>query len=108
MHRKFLILAAASVALFFIQDARAQNIEINPALATVIAAAKEEGKILLRNAPTVMGGADGARIAQDGIKQQFGVDIPIEWSPAAAFGPLGAQLLQEYQAGSPASTDVYY
>jgi hypothetical protein len=108
VHRKFLFLAAASLALLFTQDVRAQSVTINPTLAKVIEAAKKEGKILLRNAPTVMGGADGARIAQEGIKKQFGVDIPIEWSPAAAFGPLGAQLLQEYQAGSPASTDVYY
>ena len=107
VNRKFLIIAAAA-ALLLTREARAQNIEINPALAKVIEAAKKEGKILLRNAPTVMGGADGARIAQAGIKKEFGVDIPIEWSPAAAFGPLGAQLLQEYQAGSAASTDVYY
>jgi ABC-type Fe3+ transport system substrate-binding protein len=106
--RKFLILATAAVALLVTHDVRAQSVPINPALATVIVAAKKEGKILLRNAPTVMGGADGARIAQAGIKKEFGIDIPVEWSPAAAFGPLGAQLLQEYQAGSAASTDVYY
>jgi ABC-type Fe3+ transport system substrate-binding protein len=108
MNRKLFILAAAAVALLVTCEARAQSVEINPALAKVIEAAKKEGKVLLRNAPTVMGGADGARIAQAGIKKQFGVDIPVEWSPAAAFGPLGAQLLQEYQAGSPSSTDVYY
>jgi ABC-type Fe3+ transport system substrate-binding protein len=104
---KFLV-AAVVAALFLSSETRAQSIEINPALAKVIEAAKKEGKVLLRNAPTVMGGADGARIAQEGIKKEFGIDLPVEWSPAAAFGPLGAQLLQEYQAGSPASTDVYY
>jgi ABC-type Fe3+ transport system substrate-binding protein len=108
VNRKFVILAATAVALLVTHETRAQSVAINPALAKVIEAAKKEGKILLRNAPTVMGGADGARIAQAGIKKQFGVDIPVEWSPAAAFGPLGAQLLQEYQAGSPGSTDVYY
>jgi ABC-type Fe3+ transport system substrate-binding protein len=108
MTRKFWLLTAAALALLATRDVRAQSVEINPALAKVIEAAKKEGKVLLRNAPTVMGGADGARIAQEGIKKQFGVDIPVEWSPAAAFGPLGAQLLQEYQAGTPASTDVYY
>ena len=98
----------AAALVLFSAGAHAQSIEINPALAKVIAAAKKEGKIVLRNAPTVMGGPDGARIAQAGIKAEFGVDLPVEWSPAAAFGPLGAQLLQEYQAGTPSSTDVYY
>ena len=99
--------AAAALALFA-AAAHAQSIPINPALAKVIDAAKKEGKLVLRNAPTVMGGPDGARIAQAGIKAEFGIDLPVEWSPAAAFGPLGAQLLQEYQAGTPSSTDVYY
>jgi ABC-type Fe3+ transport system substrate-binding protein len=109
---RFLVVAAAAALLTAasvpVQTAWAQSVEINPALAKVIAAAKQEGKIVLRNAPTVMGGPDGARIAQAGIKAEFGIDIPVEWSPAAAFGPLGAQLLQEYQAGTPSSTDVYY
>ena len=67
MNSKFLILAAAAVALLATREARAQSVEINPALAKVIEAAKKEGKVLLRNAPTVMGGPDGARIAQEGI-----------------------------------------
>jgi ABC-type Fe3+ transport system substrate-binding protein len=104
--RKGLVIAAA--VLFAATAAQAQSIQINPALAKVIAAAKKEGKVVLRNAPTVMGGPDGARIAQAGIKAEFGIDLPVEWSPAAAFGPLGAQLLQEFQAGTPSSTDVYY
>ena len=102
------VLLVAAVAALFVTRAQAQSVEINPALAKVIDAAKKEGKLVLRNAPTVMGGPDGARIAEAGIQAAFGIDIPIEWSPAAAFGPLGAQLLQEFQAGAPATTDVYY
>jgi len=102
-------LFVAAAALFCLASAaEAQTIAITPALATVIDGAKKEGKLVLRNAPTVMGGADGARIAQQGIKAMFGIDLPVEWSPAAAFGPLAAQLYQEQQAGVPASTDVYY
>lgn len=107
MRGKFLLAAVAAAVLVSAQ-AEAQSVAINPALAKVIAAAKHEGKVVLRNAPTVMGGPDGARIAEAGIKTEFGIDLPVEWSPAAAFGPLGAQLLQEYQAGTPSSTDVYY
>lgn len=100
--------ALAVAALLAMGAARAQTAAITPALAKVIDGAKKEGKLVLRNAPTVMGGADGARIAQQGIKQMFGVDLPVEWSPAAAFGPLAAQLYQELQAGVASSTDVYY
>lgn len=103
-----LVLAATVASALAVGQARAQTVEMTPALAKVIDGAKKEGKLLLRNAPTVMGGADGARIAQQGIKQMFGVDIPVEWSPAAAFGPLAAQLYQELQAGVPSSTDIYY
>lgn len=107
MRCKFLVLAAA-VALLATSAAQAQSVAINPALAKVIEGAKKEGKLVLRHAPTVMGGPDGARIAEAGIKAEFGVDIPIEWSPGPAFGPLAAQLYQELQAGAPSSTDVYY
>ncbi len=103
-----LILGAAAAAFLAAGPARAQAVAVTPELAKVIEAAKKEGKLLLRNAPTVMGGPDGARIAQEGIKQMFGVDIPVEWSPGAAFGPLGSQLYEELQAGVPSSTDVYY
>ena len=107
MHRIVIGLAAA-VSLFAIGSAHAQSVAINPALAKVIDGAKKEGKLVLRHAPTVMGGPDGARIAQAGIKAQFGVDIAVDWSPGAAFGPLASQLYQELQAGAPSSTDVYY
>ena len=107
MHR--IAVAVAVLAAFWtVLPARAQTVEITPALAKVIDAARKEGKIVLRNAPTVMGGPDGARIAQQGIKQMFGIDIPVEWTPGVAFGPLAAQLYQEMQAGVPSSTDVYY
>jgi len=108
MMRRVCLFAAIAAIFFAASAARAQTVEINPALAKVIEGAKKEGKLVLRNAPTVMGGADGARVAQQGIKQMFGIDLPVEWSPAAAFGPLAAQLYQELQAGVPSSTDVYY
>ncbi len=106
--KRSVIVACLAAALSVPVAAHAQSVTITPDLAKVIDAAKKEGKVVLRNAPTVMGGPDGARIAQAGIKAMFGFDLPVEWSPAAAFGPLGAQLLQEFQAGAPSSTDVYY
>lgn len=87
--------------------AGAQSVEINPALAKIIDGARKEGKLLVRSTPaSTLAGPEAQAAAQRGIKSMFGVDIPIEWSPGAAYGPLAAQLFQEMQAGTPASTDV--
>ena len=87
--------------------AGAQSVGINPALAKIIDGAKKEGKLLVRSTPaSTLAGPEAQAAAQRGIKAMSGVDIPIEWSPGAAYGPLAAQLFQEMQAGTPASTDV--
>ena len=87
--------------------AAAQTVPINPALAKIIGAAKQEGKLLVRSTPaSTLAGPEAQAAAQRGIKAMFGVDVPIEWSPGAAYGPLAAQLFQEMRAGTPASTDV--
>jgi ABC-type Fe3+ transport system substrate-binding protein len=104
-------LITGGIAAFLIAllpgTAGAQSIEINPALAKIIDGAKKEGKLLVRSTPaSTLAGPEAQEAAQRGIKSMFGVDIPIEWSPGAAYGPLAAQLFQEMQAGTPASTDV--
>src|SRR5262250_2725822 len=87
--------------------AQAQTVQVTPELAKVIEAAKKEGKLLLRSTTSVNGAAEGAKLAQDGIKRMFGVDLAVEWVPGPAFAPLAAALYQEKQAGQPASGDVY-
>jgi ABC-type Fe3+ transport system substrate-binding protein len=99
--------AAALAAGCLIAAAHAQTATVTPELAKVIAAAKQEGKLLLRSTTSVNGAAEGAKIAQDGIKRMFGVDLAVEWVPGPAFAPLAAALYQEKQAGQPASGDVY-
>src|SRR5579862_7752168 len=101
------LILAAAIAAATIAPARAESVAINPALATIIDAAKKEGKLLIRSTPaSTLAGPEAQQAAQAGIKATFGVDIPIEWSPGMAYGPLAAQLFQEMQAGTPASTDV--
>ena len=87
--------------------AQAQTSTLAADLPAVIAAARQEGKLLLRSTTSVNGAADGAKIAQDGIKRMFGVDLAVEWVPGPAFAPLAAALYQEKQAGQPASGDIY-
>jgi ABC-type Fe3+ transport system substrate-binding protein len=89
------------------QTAMAQTATPDAALATVIEAAKQEGQLTIRSTSTVLGGAEGARIAKDGIKRLFGIDIAVNWAPGPAYGPMASILAQEKQAGQKASTDVY-
>ncbi|HEY3917158.1 MAG TPA: hypothetical protein VGL83_05170 [Stellaceae bacterium] len=79
-----------------------------PALQKVIAVAKQEGMLTLSTSGNVIGGADGAAPIKAGLKRMFGVDIPVEWAPAPSFAPMLAKIQQEYQAGVPASSDIYF
>ena len=99
-------LAATLVALLAL-PAWAQSIAPTPELAAIIEAAKKEGQLDIRSTSTVLGGAEGAKIAREGIKRLFGVDLQVNWSPGPAYGPLAALLNQERQAGRKASTDAY-
>lgn len=99
--------ALAIGCLLAAPSARAQTVTPNSELAKVIEGAKKEGKLLLRSTTSVNGAADGAKVAQAGIKKMFGVDLDVQWVPGPAFAPLAAALYQEKQAGQPASGDVY-
>ncbi|HLI21013.1 MAG TPA: hypothetical protein VKV32_07840 [Stellaceae bacterium] len=79
-----------------------------PALQKVIAAAKAEGKLTLSTSGNVAGGADGPKLIKAGIAKLFGVNLDIDWAPAPSFGPMAAKVQQEFQAGVPSSTDVYF
>lgn len=87
--------------------AQAQTIDVTPQLAQVIAAAKQEGTLLLRWTNLMLGGPDGAAAAEDGINRMFGTKLKVEWSPGPAFGPMATILYQEIQAGEKASSDIY-
>ena len=99
-------IASASCGLLLAGAAGAET-ALPADLAGVIAAARQEGKLLIRSTPaSTLAGPEAQRAAQQGIKETYAVDIAVEWSPGMAYGPLAAQLFQEMQAGTPASTDV--
>lgn len=98
-----LILALATQAV----SARAQTAPVTPELAAVIEAAKKEGVLNIRSTSTVLGGPEGAKVAQEGIKRAFGVDLKVNWAPGPAYGPMASILSQEKQAGRKASGDVF-
>lgn len=102
-----LVMCALLSATLSYGMARAQTIDVTPELAKVIAAARAEGKVQVRWTNIMLGGPDGAKLAQDGINRMFGTSLTVEWVPGPAFGPLTALIYQEMQAGEKSSTDVY-
>jgi hypothetical protein len=87
--------------------ALAQSNAVSPELAAVIEAAKKEGQLDIRSTSNVLGGPEGAKVAREGIKRLFGIDLDVKWAPGPAYGPLAAILNQERQAGTKASSDVF-
>jgi len=79
-----------------------------PALQKVIDGARQEGHLTMSTGIVVAGGSDGRPMIEAGIARLFGVKLDVQWSPALSFGPMVAKLQQEFQAGVPASTDIYF
>jgi hypothetical protein len=102
-----LALGAMAMVAALSSVARAESIEVTPTLAKVIDAAKQEGTVTIRWTNLMLGGPDGAALAEDGINRMFGTKLKVEWVPGPAFGPMAAILYQEKQAGEKASSDVY-
>jgi len=101
------LFAGAASFVLGLAFASAQTAAVPLELSKVIDGARQEGKLQIRSTTSVNGAAEGAKIAQAGIKRMFGVDLAVEWVPGPAFAPLAAALYQEKQAGQPASSDVF-
>ena len=102
------LLALAVFAAFaLLAPAASRAADWSPALQKIIAAAKAEGKLTLSTSVNVAGGADGAKAMQAGIAKMFGLSLDMDWAPALSFGPMAAKIQQEFQAGVPASSDIY-
>jgi ABC-type Fe3+ transport system substrate-binding protein len=105
--RSTLLMRAFAIAAALGTGAAQAQAPTTPELQQVIDGARREGKLVLRSTTSVNGAAEGAKIAQEGIKRMFGVDLAVEWTPGPAFAPLAAALFQEKAAVQPASGDVY-
>jgi ABC-type Fe3+ transport system substrate-binding protein len=81
--------------------------EWSPALQEVIAKATQEAELTLSTPGNLVGGSEGARAIDHGIKSMFGVDLKVTWGPSPSLAQMAAKLHQERQAGQPASTDLY-
>jgi ABC-type Fe3+ transport system substrate-binding protein len=79
----------------------------SPELQAVIDGARKEGKLVLHSGPEVLGGSSILREVKAGIKTKFGVDIDIQFTPGPSMGVVGNKIMTEFNAGQPASTDVW-
>ncbi len=108
--RTRLVLAASVAALLGLtmRPLPAAALQISPALQKIIDAAKKEGALTLEYGGGILGTTEGARVAADGIKKMFGVDLKVTYTPGPSFAPMAARIFTEMQAHQPASTDLYY
>ena len=102
-----LSLVAAFAACFGVSSLTAVAADMTPELKQVIEGAKKEGALSLSYANNIMGGADGARVAAEGIKAVYGVTLDVTFNPGPSFAPMATKLFTEMQAKQKASTDVY-
>jgi ABC-type Fe3+ transport system substrate-binding protein len=105
--KKLLIPAIAGLAVLA-ATTPAPAADFSPELKTVIEAAKKEGNIKLFLHPGAFGDGNGIQRIQAGMNKMFGTNIKIQYGSGPAMGSIGNQLLAEFKASRPASTDVYF
>jgi ABC-type Fe3+ transport system substrate-binding protein len=106
--KKLLLPAAAGLAVFAATAAPAPAADFSPELKTVIEAAKKEGSLKLFLHPGAFGDGNGIQRIQAGMNKMFGTNIEIKYGSGPAMGSIGNQILAEFKANRPASTDVYF
>ena len=83
----------------------AQEIKRTPDLEKLVKDAQAEKVLNLSWGPS-LGAAKGAKLLQDGINKEFGINITVEYTPGAAMPQLASRVIQEIEAGKQPSTDL--
>ena len=78
-----------------------------PALQAVIDAARQEGTLDLVWAEGVVGGREGVSRLAEGLNRRYGLNLDIRFTPGLNMAEMAPRLVQEYQTGRHATTDVY-
>jgi iron(III) transport system substrate-binding protein len=76
-------------------------------LQALIDAARQEGQLTLTWSAAALGGAEGTARLVEGVNRTYGLTLSVQFTPGPSMPELGSRLLQEAQAGRPATTDVY-
>lgn len=76
------------------------------ALRDLVESARGEGKLALSWGASVVGGSETVQRWTEGFNRRYGLNLDVQWTPGPQFDVLTNQIVLEYQAGRPASTDV--
>src|SRR5262249_18000909 len=76
------------------------------ALQQLIAAARQEGQLDLVWSEAVIGGSQAVRRWTEGFNKAYGLDLTIRYTAGPSMALTAVQLVQEYEAGPPATSDV--
>jgi iron(III) transport system substrate-binding protein len=79
---------------------------VSPALQAVIDGARKEGSLSFIWGEGTFGGTDGVREIAAGLNARYGLNLDVRFTPGPAMPTVAARVLEEYQAGRPASTDL--
>ena len=82
-------------------------VELNADLKALAAAATREGSLNLSWSQSTLAGSQGAAQMEASMNKLFGSNVRIRFSPGQEMARIGNQLVTEFQANQPASTDVY-
>ena len=74
----------------------------------LIEGARREGQLTLTWTESGMGGPQGVQRLAEGFNRHYGLNLNVQYVVGGSNAEMGFKLVQEYQAGRRASTDVYY
>jgi ABC-type Fe3+ transport system substrate-binding protein len=72
----------------------------------IVDGARKEGQLTLVWGDGAMGGDAGAKLLADGLNKRYGLNLKVQYTPGPSMPDMSAKILQEFQAGRPASSDV--
>src|SRR5262245_15904667 len=75
-------------------------------LQAVIDGARQEGQLSLVWGAGTMGGREGVARLAEGYNRAYGLNVDVQYTIGLSFPEMAAKVIQEYQAGRRATTDI--
>jgi len=105
--RRSMIAPALALAAVLFAGLAARAEDANPALAALVAAAKQENALTLLWGEGTLGGTSGAQLFQNAINKKYGTNLSITYTPGSSMPQVGNDIAMREAAGQPAPSDVY-
>ncbi len=78
----------------------------NAALQRLVDGARQEGSLSLVWGQGTLGGTEGIRRLAEGFNKTYGLNLDVKFTPGQNMAEMAPRIVQEYQAGRPAVSDV--